>query len=132
MRAFRSILLITASVLLGAVIAGTVTMVSWSACIEDKAFHCWDIGFGSFWQDIDVHATAGDTIAAGWTWERLKTVRLHYLEAFWLLWALISAMSFWIFNKLRPDTTLEPTGVGAVSSASRSTSQPAGGSVLGR
>jgi len=31
-----------------------------------------------------------------------------------------------------PNTALEPTGVGAVSSASRSTSQPAGGSAFGR
>ena len=31
-----------------------------------------------------------------------------------------------------PNTSLEPTGVGAGSSASRSTSQVAGGSVLGR
>jgi hypothetical protein len=31
-----------------------------------------------------------------------------------------------------PNTSLEPTGVGAVSSAARFTSQVAGGSVLGR
>jgi hypothetical protein len=34
--------------------------------------------------------------------------------------------------KLPPNTALEPTGVGAVSSASRSTSQPAGGSAFVR
>jgi hypothetical protein len=33
---------------------------------------------------------------------------------------------------LLPNTSLEPTGVGAVSSAARFTSQFAGGSVLGR
>ena len=41
--------------------------------------------------------------------------------------------SYWIqMTKTWPNTSLEPTGVGAVSSAARFTSQFAGGSVLGR
>ena len=103
MSAIRSILLIAASVLLAAVVAGILTMVTWSACIEGRAFQCWDIGFGSFWQDIDVHFRAGDTISSGWSWERLKVVRFHYLEAFWLLWGLIAFVLFWILQKLWPN-----------------------------
>ena len=117
MRLFRSILLIAASLLLAAIVAGFVTMVTWSACIEGRAFQCWDIGFGSFWQDIDDHFRSGDTISPGWTWERLKAVRFHYLEAFWLLWGLISFVLFWNLQKLWPNKSPEPTAVGAVRSA---------------
>ena len=50
---------------------------------------------------------------------------IHAIWA-WLLVALID------WPKVRPNTALEPTGVGAGSSASRSTSQSAGGSAFGR
>jgi hypothetical protein len=43
-----------------------------------------------------------------------------------------AATDEWNHTNRGPNTTLEPTGVGAGSSASRSTSQPAGGSVFGR
>jgi hypothetical protein len=103
MKPFRFIVLLVASALLAAIVSGIITMVGWGARIEDKAFHCWDIGFGSYWTDIDSHARAGDTISSGWTWKQLESVRLHYIEAFWLLWAVIASILFWIFQKLRPD-----------------------------
>lgn len=102
MKPSRFILMLAACILLGAIASGTITMVSWGARIEDKAFHCWDIGLGSYWTDIDSHASACDAISSGWTWEQLKAVRLHYLEAFWLLWAVIAFIVFWIIHKLRP------------------------------
>ena len=111
MRPFRFIVLLAVSVLLGAIVSGIVTMVAWGDRIEDKAFHCWDIGFGSYWTPIESHESANDTIFPGWTWEKLKTVRLHYIEAFWLIWAVISAIPFifWIFHKQWPNKSLEPT-----------------------
>jgi hypothetical protein len=96
---FRFFLGMAASVLLGAIAAGAVTMITWAICIEDKAFHCWDIGFGSYWTDIHSHANAGDTLLPGWTWEQLQVVRFHYLVAFWLVWPLISGILFWILHK---------------------------------
>jgi hypothetical protein len=103
MKPFRFIPLLAASVILGAVISGIVTMVIWAVCIEDKAFHCYDIGFGSYWTDIDLHKNAGDAIFSGWTWEQLKIVRLHYIEAFCLLWVAMASILFWIIRKLRPN-----------------------------
>ena len=111
MKPFRFIKLLAACVLFGAVVSGIVTMISWGVRIEDRAFHCWDIGFGSYWTDIDLHKSAGDTISSGWTWERIKTVRLHYIEAFWLLWTAISFILFWIIHKLRPNHSPEPTPI---------------------
>jgi hypothetical protein len=103
MKPFRFILPLATSVILGAVISGIVTIVIWDVCIEDRAFHCYDIGFGSYWTDIDLHKSAGDTIFSGWTWEQLKTVRLHYIGTFWLLWAVMASILFWIIHKLRPN-----------------------------
>ena len=119
MQPFRFILLLAASVLLGAVISGIVTMFTWGVRIEDRAFHCGDIGFGSYWTDIDLHKIAGDTISSGWTWEQLKTVRLHYIEAFWLLWAVMAFILFWSIHKF--NKSLQATRDGALSAASRFT-----------
>lgn len=112
MKSLRLIMALAAATLLAAVVSSIATMHSWGARIEDKAFHCWDIGFGSYWTDMDSHASFGDAISAGWTWEKLETVRLHYIEAFWLLWAAIASFLFWIFNKLRHDKPkLVPIGM---------------------
>jgi len=109
MKSFRFILLLSASVLLGAIVSGIITMTTWNIRIEDKAFHCWDIGFGSYWTDISSHASAGDTISAGWTWEKLRQVRLNYIETFWLLWAVISLITFLISYRLWPGPSPRPT-----------------------
>jgi hypothetical protein len=117
MKPFRFILVLAACALFGAVVSGIVTMISWGVRIEDRAFHCWDIGFGSYWTDIDLHKTAGDTISSGWTWEQIETVRIHYLEAFWLLCAVMASILFWFIHKLRSIFSLESSAVEAVRSA---------------
>jgi hypothetical protein len=34
---------------------------------------------------MDDHETAGDTVLPGWTWEKLKVVRMLFITAFFLL-----------------------------------------------
>jgi hypothetical protein len=102
MKPFRFIALLAASLLIGLVVSAAVTMVTWEVRIEDKAFHCTDIGFGSYWTDMDSHHSAGDSLSPGWTWERLTMVRLHYIEAFWLLWIVGAAIPFLFLGFRRP------------------------------
>src|SRR5689334_18955568 len=111
MKPFRFIMRFVAPVLLGAIVSGVITMGSWDTRIENKAFHCWDIGFGSYWTDIDSHASAGDTISSGWTWEKLKIVRRDYIVVFWLLWAVFALILSWILQKLWPDKSPKPTPI---------------------
>jgi hypothetical protein len=132
MKPLRLVVILAVSVLFGAVVSGTVTMGSWASRIEDKAFHCFDIGFGSFWTDMDLHRSAGDTISSDWTWERLKVVRVHYIEGFWLLLAAVSFASFLILRKLLPNAPHKTTGLGAVGSDMEPASRVASSSVLGR
>ena len=94
-------------IVLGAVVAGIATMPVWDHYIADKAFNCTDSGFGSYWTDMDLHKSAGDTISPDWTWERLKVVRAYYLVAFWLLWAAVSAALFLIVRYFRIHNTAE-------------------------
>src|SRR5450631_4037457 len=105
MKTFLIITLFAAWMSLAAVVSLAITMDSWGAHIEGKAFHCTEEGFDMYWTDIDSHRGAGDTLAPGWTWEKLKVVRLHYIEVFWLIWAVISVIPFLfcVFHKQRPN-----------------------------
>lgn len=87
--------------LCAAIVSLVVTGGSWGMRIEDWAYHCNDIGFGFYWTDMDAHKSAGDTIYPGWTWEKLKAVRLHYIEAFWLILGLLSAIPFLVWKALK-------------------------------
>ena len=90
--------------LAGVALSAVVTMIAWGVHIEGSAFHRTDIGFGSYWTDMDLHKSAGDTVSSGWTWEKLKAVRMQYIGAFYLLWAVSAAVSFLILSKKwRPD-----------------------------
>lgn len=61
---------------------------------------------------------------------------IGYMQVFGFVGLLISSALifglFWLRRDRMPNTALEPTGVGAGSSASRSTSPVAGGSAFGR
>jgi len=97
----------------GAMLSIVVTNVVWDTEIEPKAFHCVDdIGiFDSYWCDMDTHKDAGDTVFPGWTWEKLRVVRIIFITAFYLLWATSTLIPFrMIFHKFRrSNTALEPT-----------------------
>ena len=86
------------------VVALVVTMSSWDAHIEGKAFHCTDGDFPFFWTDMATHKAAGDALSPGWTWEKIEGVRRHYVGAFLLIWASISGVPvlFLIYRSRRP------------------------------
>ncbi|SRR6266436_8691934 len=64
-----------------------VTYLTWELLIEERAFHCTDIGISiAFWMSATEHEAAGDKIMAGWTWEKLQQVNDLYKFAFLALW----------------------------------------------
>lgn len=72
-----------------------LTEFVWNGEIENRAFHCTDdVGFGVFWQDISEHEQAGDTVAPGWTWDKLRYARVIYAAAFFLIWGAFVACYF--------------------------------------
>jgi hypothetical protein len=98
-KALRNSGLLVACLLGGVALSTIVTMIAWGIRIEDSAFHCTDIGFGSYWTDMDLHKSAGDTVSSGWTWKKLKAVRMQYIGAFYLLWAVSTAIACFILSK---------------------------------
>jgi hypothetical protein len=79
----------------GLVFSTIITLAVWNIQIEGRAFQCNDgPGLGAFWADVDTHRGAGDTISPGWTWEKLKIVRIDYEIAFYSLWSLTSIGAF--------------------------------------
>src|SRR4051812_40003433 len=81
----------------GLIFSGLITWAVWESRIEGKAFQCNDgPGFGAFWVSVDDHRNAGDTISSGWTWEKLKEVRIDYEIAFYWLWFLSGSGGFLI------------------------------------
>ena len=77
MKTLRIIALFAAWMSVAAAVSLGFTMSSWGAHIEGKAFHCTDGDFPFFWDDMDTHKGAGDTLSPGWTWEMLKIVRFQ-------------------------------------------------------
>ena len=74
----------------GFVVSLGVTMVAW-APFEDRAFHCTDRMSGIFWDSIDSHQAAGDTVLPGWTWQKIKVAQGLYEAGFIVLWLAIAA-----------------------------------------
>src|SRR3954451_1186707 len=69
------------------VVALIATLIVWNIQIEHRAFQCADdTGFGTFWEDMDAHQRARDTVSPGWTWHRLKRVETTYKRALILIW----------------------------------------------
>ena len=90
MKLFLKIALSFGCILLGFALAAIITTVAWNDRIEDKAYHCVDMGFLGPWDDMDTHKKGGDILLPGWTWEQLKLARSHYIEAFWTLWLVMA------------------------------------------
>ncbi len=79
-----------------------VTLVPWNIQIEHRAFQCTDdVGFGSFFEDMDTHKGAGDTVSPSWTWEQLKVATAAYEMAFFAIWLGIPTGSLLIFKRNR-------------------------------
>ena len=125
--------------LFAAVHADIAAYLLWSERISKCVAHWfyWQILHPIFWQLAhywDVINRRRSLIVIVMT----VTVALVALVTFLLCPTFASTARIWIKNDggglvmMPPNTSLEPTGVDAGSSASRSTSSVAGGSVLGR
>jgi hypothetical protein len=81
-----------------------ITLVAWNIQIEHRAFHCSDdVGFGFFWESMDAHERAGDTLAPGWTWAKLRAERKVYMVAFFCIWFTCAfvARRFFVSNRTK-------------------------------
>jgi hypothetical protein len=79
-----------------------VTLVPWNIQIEHRAFQCTDdVGVGSFFEDMDTHRGAGDTVSPGWTWKKIKVAKTVYEMAFFTIWLSIPTGSVLIFRRNR-------------------------------
>ena len=86
MNKFATISLFLGCLLLSLIASLFITWLAWQFQITEKAFHCTDLSVGGFWDDMDEHRAAGDTLLAGWTWAELKTVRSFYEAGFYTMW----------------------------------------------
>jgi hypothetical protein len=84
------ILVLAISTFAGLVVSLGVTMTAWSH-FEDRAFHCTDRMSVFFWDSIETHRGAGDTVLPGWTWAQIKSTQKKYEIGFGALWVLIAA-----------------------------------------
>lgn len=99
-RAVLPILVFSGSAGLSLVLAAVFTWFVWEAMMTDRAFHCNDIGLSlAFWTGADIHKSAGDTIAPGWTWEKVGTVNDIFKLAFYSLWLGGSVIGFRILYR---------------------------------
>ena len=102
-------------VLGGAMLSTVVTWIAWDIQIEPRAFQCTDdiAPFNNYWTDMDTHESAGDTVSPGWTWEKLKVVRIIYITVFFLLWVASTVFPFRMILRRfrRPNQSPEPTAV---------------------
>jgi hypothetical protein len=102
MKLFAKIVTLILLSVLGGLLSLVVTWYVWQTQITEKAFHCTDDNISGFWVSMDTHRAAGDTVFPGWTWEKLKTVRMIYETAFYFLWFVISFASFLVlFRRFR-------------------------------
>jgi hypothetical protein len=86
MKRFQPFLLFGMLAIGGLLFSLFVTMVAWNIQIEHHALQCIDIGFGSFFVNMDTHQAAGDSVSPGWTWEKLRVARTAYEVAFFSIW----------------------------------------------
>jgi hypothetical protein len=70
-----------------------VTLIAWNIQIESLGFHCTDdVGFATFFVDMDTHKEAGDTLSPGWTWDELEIARTVYMVAFFFIWFVSASL----------------------------------------
>src|SRR5690349_20866172 len=74
----------------GAVLSTVITIAVWNILVEPRLFQCTDSvwPFNEYWESLDTHASAGDKLSPGWTWEDLESVRALFIVSFFLLWIL--------------------------------------------
>jgi hypothetical protein len=84
--------LLIVSLALGFFVSLFVTVVAWNIQIEHRALHCTDdVGFGFFWEDLEAHEQARDTLSPSWTWEKLSATQKKYDIAFFSIWLIVVA-----------------------------------------
>lgn len=107
----RLIVLLILSVLSGAILSTIVTIAAWNVQIEPRAFQCNDSvwPFNEYWTSMESHESAGDTLSPGWTWERLKNVRILYISAFYLIWTATGSIVFKTVSRKSPEASHETT-----------------------
>jgi hypothetical protein len=90
------------ALLVGWLWASFLTWLGWSTQIEGKAFRCNDdmFPFVSFRTDIGEHFRAGDTLGAGWTWDKIRSVQHLYEQGFYCSWFLGGLVTY-LFLKSR-------------------------------
>ena len=97
----------------GAIVSTVATYAVWNTAVEPRAFRCVDdIGiFDGYWCAMGDHQAAGDTLFPGWTWEKLKIVRIVFITAFYLLWAggALTLFRIAVRKMPRPNNVLEAT-----------------------
>jgi hypothetical protein len=79
--------------------ASFLTSIVWTAHIEGKAFSCNDETFPFAWfnTNLDTHQQSGDTLGVGWTWEKIRSIQQSYERAYYALWALGTALAFYMY-----------------------------------
>lgn len=77
-----------------------LTNLSWRTRIEGRAFTCGDdTGFGNFHTHVAIHASAGDLLSEGWTWEKVRQEQ----KGHWVLFAASALTLSWLTCRtLRP------------------------------
>jgi hypothetical protein len=98
LRTLALLALFAACAIGGLVLSTVATYAAWNIAIEPAAFRCVDdLGFlDSYWCNMDEHRAAGDTVSPGWTWEKLKVVRIVFIAAFYAIWAASALIPFGI------------------------------------
>ncbi len=70
---------------------------SWSFIIHDRAFQCSDDtgAFLGFIGELD-SCRIYDTLADGWSWERIETIRRFHVATFWIITSIPVLYVVWI------------------------------------
>jgi len=82
----------------GWLLAVFLTWLGWSTQIEGRAFLCTDDTYPIVWwgEDLDTHRRAGDTLGAGWSWEKIRRAQGLYRAIYYLLWLTGVAGTYWL------------------------------------
>src|SRR6266446_3485791 len=100
MNTLSKILPFAVSAAVGFAVSFFVIMLAWNIQIEHRAFRCTDdVGFGFFWESMETHRGAGDIVASGWTWGKIKVIQGAYEVGFITIWLSIAAAPSLLFKR---------------------------------